>query len=135
MRSCDSRKKHALPAASPSSNASTLGDSGWQKNPIQEVCFPFDVMLQSKNLERDAKHLVVLRRATHTTKHPSNTQIGRVGRQKHKLCTGHNAVIQVTCSTPPRRCWFLNFGRDVSTSRNLSHFPPKGLPPSHHRAL
>jgi hypothetical protein len=31
-----------------------------KKTPAREVCFPFDAMLQSKDLERDAKHLVSL---------------------------------------------------------------------------
>ena len=139
MRSCDSRKKHALHAASPSSNASTRGESesGWPKKPRRNVCFPFDALMQSKDLERDAKHLVALRRATHIAKHPSQTQISRLERQKHKLCTAHNAVIQVTLCCPSKEMlvpeFWPHFSRRITF--HLFDAPPKPMPPSHHRAL
>jgi hypothetical protein len=120
MRSCDSRKKHALHAASPSSNASTRGESesGWPKKPRRNVCFPFDALMQSKDLERDAKHLVTLRRATHTANHPSHTHIGPPERQKHNCA---RLILQQLSKSLP-------LATMLATYQLLSfHLPPKGF--------
>jgi hypothetical protein len=114
LRACDPRKKHALHAASPSSNASTRGDSesGWPKKPRRKVCFLFDALMQSKDLERDAKHLVTLRRATHNAIHPSHTHIGPL--------EGQSTIVHGSyCGYPSHFCCPLQGGhdaRDVSTS-------------------
>jgi hypothetical protein len=121
MRSCDSRKKHALHAASPSSNASTRGESesGWPKKPRRNVCFPFDALMQSKDLERDAKHLVTLRRATHTANHPSHTHIGPPERQKHNCA---RLILQQLSKSLP-------LATMLATYQLLSfHLPPRVLP-------
>jgi len=76
------RKKHALsmrPRRLGLHPREVIQNSDGRRNLPREVRFPFDAMLQSKAWERDAKHLVTLLGATHTTKHPSNIHIGRLG--------------------------------------------------------
>jgi len=125
MRSCDSRKKHALsmrlrrPRLHP---REVIRNQDGQRTPPHEVCFPFDAMLQSKAWERDAKHLVTLQRATHTTKRPSNIHIGRLDDRNTIV---HGSEMQLSKSpplAPPKRCWFLILAAILGTYQLLS-FP------------
>jgi hypothetical protein len=98
-----------------------------QRNPIRAVCFPFHAMLQSKDLGA--------RRETFGCAAKGHSH-GEVTLQhsdwpcwttETQLCTGHNAVIQVTSAVPPRRCLFLNFWPQPSRRIKfyLFHPPPK----------
>ena len=133
MRSCDSRKKHALHAASPSSNASTRCDSRWPKKPHLRGLLPIRHGAAKQRLGARRETFGYAARSHSHHEAPLQHSHWPSWMTKTQLCTAHNAVIQVPLQGDAGSCFWLRSSRRINF--RPFHPRPKVLPPSHHPPL